>query len=98
MSVALLPPQPVVLRPLVIPQISKATFSVMLTRYLLSETIHDGYEAVSNESCHIHILSICLTGVQEVWAHAHVSGLASTSTRRSNATPHPSDITRQQMR
>ena len=48
----------------------------MLTRYLLSKTIHLGEHSVSQEGCNINL--ICLMSVQRVLAH--VCGLAFTST------------------
>ena len=46
-----------------------------MTRYLLSESIHVGDNTVPKMCC--HILPICQTSVQHVWAR--VSGLAPTS-------------------
>ena len=85
MSVALLPPQLPISRQERYLRSQTTTNSVTMTRSMLSETIQVSDNAVPRECW--DILFICLTSVQQVWAH--VTSLPSTSIHNSLAKDHP---------
>ena len=85
MSAALLPPQLPISRQERYLRSQTTTNSVTMTRNMLSETIQVSDNVVPRECW--DILFICLTSVQQVWAH--VTSLPSTSIHNSLAKDHP---------